>query len=306
MIWLWLGLGLVGLAALSYWQLIIAEGAYLGPKVVAWTYDLVARRYDAIKQFVPREENWFVGEPLAQALEDRPQALVLDVATGTGRLPLALLRKHFQGQIIGLDLSRGMLRQASAKLAIYGEQVHWLWQDARRLPFDDDVFDAVICLESLEFMPRPLDVLAEMVRVLAPGGVLFVSNRVGRESRLLPGKVLSRPAFRQALAALPLRGIAVEPWQVQYDLAMARKVGKQGTEVPRQVDLAVLIRCPTCGGSLRRAAAGLSCPACQRTYPIRERIVHLAAPEKRGVVENEVVTTNESRPGVMDGSGGQE
>jgi ubiquinone/menaquinone biosynthesis C-methylase UbiE/uncharacterized protein YbaR (Trm112 family) len=281
MIWVWLGLGVVGLAVLIYWQLIIAEGAYLGPRVVAWTYDLVARRYDAIKQFVPREENWFVGEPLFQALEDRPRPLVLDVATGTGRLPLALLRKHFQGQIIGLDLSHGMLRQASAKLQIYGDQVHWLWQDARRLPFDDDVFDAVICLESLEFMPRPLDVLGEMVRVLAPGGVLFVSNRVGHEGRLLPGKVLSRPAFRQALAALPLRGIAVEPWQVQYDLAMARKAGGQETEGRGQVDLAALIRCPVCGGSLRRGGPGLSCPACQRIYPIRKGIVHLAAPAKR-------------------------
>jgi ubiquinone/menaquinone biosynthesis C-methylase UbiE/uncharacterized protein YbaR (Trm112 family) len=281
MIWLWLGLGVAGLAVLIYWQLIIAEGTYLGPKVVAWTYDLVARRYDAIKQFVPSEENWFVGEPLFQALEDRPQPWVLDVATGTGRLPLALLRKHFQGQIIGLDLSRGMLRQASAKLAIYGDQVHWLWQDARHLPFDDDVFDAVICLESLEFMPRPLDVLAEMVRVLAPGGVLFVSNRVGREGRLLPGRALSRPAFRQALAALPVRGIVVEPWQVQYDLAMARKAGSQETERHDPVDLAALIRCPVCGGSLRRTARGLSCTECQRIYAIREGIVHLAAPERR-------------------------
>jgi ubiquinone/menaquinone biosynthesis C-methylase UbiE len=147
----------------------------------------------------------------------------LDVATGTGRLPAALLNAHFQGRIVGLDLSRGMLRQARAKFRAHGDRVSLLWQDARFLPFGDGTFDAVVCLESLEFMPRPLDVLAEMVRVLAPGGVLFVTNRVGREAHFLPGRAMPRPDFQQILAALRLREVEVRPWQVQYDLAIARK-----------------------------------------------------------------------------------
>ena len=66
MTWLWVALALAGLAclaALAYWQLIIAEGAYLGPRVVAWTYDLVASRYDDIKHFKPQDESWFVAGP---------------------------------------------------------------------------------------------------------------------------------------------------------------------------------------------------------------------------------------------------
>jgi len=221
------GLGLlVVLLGLSYWLFIIAEGAYLGPQFVAWTYDLVARRYDQIKRFVFREESWFVAGPLLNALEGAESPLLLDVATGTGRVPSTLLRLAFDGHIVGLDLSKGMLSRARDKLEPYGHQVSLVRQDASRLPFASNSCDAVTCLESLEFMPQPLGVLAEMVRVLAPGGVLMLTNRVGWEARLLPGRALSRPSFEQALASLPLEEIDVRRWQVQYDLAMARKKGR--------------------------------------------------------------------------------
>lgn len=275
----------VGLGALAYWQLIVAEGTYLGPRVVARTYDWIARRYDGIKQFNPRDEGWFVAGPLLQALEGVERPLVLDVATGTGRLPLALLRERFAsvgGRIVGLDLSRGMLRQARAKLLPYSDRVNLVWQDASRLPFEDGTFDAVTCLESLEFMPRPCEVLAEMVRVLAPGGVLFVSNRVGREARFLPRRAMPRPAFEAALAALALRDMQVRPWQVDYDLAIAHKSGPGQAQGRGDVSLADLLRCPQCQGTLKQAAGGLACPACRRTFALREGIVHLADSKKRG------------------------
>lgn len=229
MTWLWLvPVVVVVLAALFYWQFIVAEGTYLGPRTVAWTYDLIARRYDAIKRFNPRDESWFVAAPLLQRLAGIEQPLVLDVATGTGRLPVALLRDQFRGHVVGLDLSLGMLRQARSRLRAYGGQCSLVRQDAGRLPFDDAVFDAVVSLESLEFMPRPLDVLAEMVRVLTPGGVLMLTNRVGYEARLLPGRAIPRPAFKQALVEHGLQQVEVRPWQVNYDLALAHK-----PEVPR-------------------------------------------------------------------------
>lgn len=289
MIWLWIGLGIICLVALAYWQLIIAEGTYLGSRVVAWTYDLVASRYDGIKKFVAEDERWFVAQPILMALWGVESPLLLDVATGTGRLPLALLRAHFQGCIVGLDVSRGMLRQARAKLQPYGEQVSLVWQDAGTLPFADGTFDAVSCLESLEFMSHPLEVLAELVRVLAPGGVLFVTNRVGREARFLPGRAFPRNAFREALAGQPLEQIEVRAWQVQYDRAIARKQGSPSVDgqgvVARVSDcgqgmierLAALVWCPSCGGRLVGGVARLSCAACERAYPIREGILHLEA-----------------------------
>jgi SAM-dependent methyltransferase len=280
MSWPWLVLGLAGLAALlalAYWQLIVAEGTYLGPRVVAWTYDLVASRYDAIKQFDTRNESWFVAAPLLRELAAVDQPLILDVATGTGRLPLALLRERFRGSILALDLSPRMLHQARRKLQSYGQQVSLIRQDASHLPFDDDTFDAVTCLEALEFMPQPLEMLAEMVRVLAPGGVLYLTNRIGWESRLLPGRAMARSEFEEALTRCSLLEIQVRRWQANYDLALARKSGQPqaGREPGR--DLASLLRCPACGEPVARRVASLACTGCGQAYPIQDGVVNLVA-----------------------------
>jgi ubiquinone/menaquinone biosynthesis C-methylase UbiE len=275
----WAGLavaGAVGLGALIYWQLIVAEGTYLGPRVVAKTYDWISRRYDAIKQFHTRDESWFVAAPLLGELAGVKHPLILDVATGTGRLPLDLLREHFVGQIVGLDLSTGMLRQARTKLEVYEEQVSLIWQDASHLPFEDDTFDAVTSLESLEFLPQPRAALAEMVRVLAPGGVLFLTNRVGREARFLPGRAIPRTAFRQALRDLRLSGIQVRPWQVAYDLVLARKAGHRDPHGRGGAALSSLVRCSVCRGPLQDAPFGLVCSDCETTYPLRDGIVYMA------------------------------
>lgn len=284
----WLGIVLVAaslvvLVALAYWQLIIAEGTYLGARMVAWTYDLVASRYDAIKRFEPRNESWFVAGPLLRELVGLERPLILDVATGTGRLPLALLRERFRGQIVGLDLSRGMLRQARRKLAAYSDQVSLLWQDASYLPFSDGTFDAVTCLESLEFMPRPREALSEMVRVLAPGGVLLLTNRVGHEARLLPGRAIPRPEFEQVLAGQPLSEFQVRRWQANYDQAFARKTGQRVAATRQGMELASWLHCPACGGTMQRGAAAFSCQDCKQAYPIREGIVLLAGRNGRGM-----------------------
>ena len=274
--------GLAVLLALAYWQLVIAEGAYLGARVVAWTYDLVAGRYDAIKQFKPQNESWFVAGPLLRELVGVERPLVLDIATGTGRLPLALLQERFRGQMVGLDLSRGMLRQARRKLAAYSDRVSLLWHNASSLPFADGTFDAVTCLESLEFLPHPREALSEMVRVLAPGGVLFVTNRVGHEARLLPGRAIPRAELEQVLASAHLSDIQVRPWQVNYDQILARKAGERVATARRGTELASLLRCPACGGTVERGLAAYTCRDCQQAYPIREGIVLLAGRSGQG------------------------
>jgi len=275
------------LGALAYWHLIIAEGSYLGPRVVARTYDWVARRYDAIKQFAPGDEDWFVAAPLWRRLAGVERPLLLDVATGTGRVPLALVRNRFAvagGQIVGLDLSREMLRQARAKLWDYRDRVSLVWQDASRLPFDDGAFDAVTCLEAVEFLPNPREALAEMVRVLAPCGLLMVTNRVGRAARLLPGRTFSRPLFQQMLADLPLHDVETQAWQADYDLAVARKVGDCDPAGRGGVSLASLLRCPVCRDRLEEPIGRrvLRCQGCGRVFPIREGIVALAEEKERG------------------------
>jgi ubiquinone/menaquinone biosynthesis C-methylase UbiE len=225
----WLLVLLIAALVLSgtvlYWLLILSEGAYLGPRLVAFLYDLSATSYDRIKDFDSAEEAYFLGRPLQVALSRRTHPLVLDVATGTGRLPLALLRQpDFDGCVVGLDLSWQMLSIAQRKAMRYGPRAVWIHQDAARLPFGDETFDAVTCIEAVEFLPSPKAALREMVRLLRPGGVLLITNRVGLSKLVLPGRVFSRRGMERFLTSLGLTAIETRPWQDYYEQVWARKL----------------------------------------------------------------------------------
>lgn len=266
MVWLWVALGcLVGAAA--YWHLVIAEGAYLGAPVVALLYDWTAGRYDRIKKYEPEDEEWFLAQPLCKAMASVEHPLVLDVAAGTGRLAQALFQvPEFDGYIVGLDLSRGMLAEARRKLAAFAERTLWVWADAMELPFDSDVFDVVACLEALEFMPDPAQVVREMARVLRPGGLFLATNRVGPERVLLPGRAYSEDRFRALLEAAGLQAVRFARWQVHYDQVWARKPGWTYRLGEARPALHALLRCPACGQVHLAPAAeegnGLRCRAC--------------------------------------------
>ena len=211
-------------AALLYWLLIITEGTYLGTRVVVWLYDLYARRYDRAKNLSYVFEARFIGLPLVQALSPLPVPRILDVASGTGRVPMALQRAGGAGGlVVGADRSRRMLAEARAATPDPGQSVAYLCADAAALPFGANTFDAVTCLESLEFMASGRAVLAEMVRVLKPGGLLLLSNRVGSDALLFPGRLCRRGCLERVLGEMELRDITGERWQVHYDLVWASK-----------------------------------------------------------------------------------
>ena len=217
-------LALAGLGWLLHWLLIRTEGVFLGRRVVIWLYDLAAKQYDDIKQFDPDTESAFVAWPLRRRLKVWPSPLVLDVATGTGRLPYFLLQEPgFSGRVVGLDASAGMLDLARAKLAPFGHRVALVRQTADDLPFADETFAAVTCLEALEFLPDDTAALREMARVLRPGGYLLVSRRQGPDSPYFLGHAPEREAFEERLAALGLVDIRSQPWQVEYELVWATR-----------------------------------------------------------------------------------
>lgn len=220
----WLGLAAL-LAFAVYWELVWAEGAHLGPRVVVWLYDVVAHRYDAIKKFDFDTETTGLGQPLVDALRTIPAPLVLDVAAGTGRVVRAVCAQSaFTGTVINVDLSTRMMVHGQSACAQWRERIQWACSPADALPFADHTFDAVTCLEALEFMPNPRAALAECVRVLKPGGVLVVTNRIGWERWLVVGKTFTRAGFLRLLTTLPLTQVRVVPWLVDYDLMWARKV----------------------------------------------------------------------------------
>jgi ubiquinone/menaquinone biosynthesis C-methylase UbiE len=284
MIWVWLavGLGVILLGLFVYWAFVITEGAFLGARIVAWTYDLAAHRYDDIKKFNALDDRWFLARPMLNLLSGVHCPLVLDVATGTGRLPEALLNSpDFDGTVLGLDLSAKMLHQAAIKLRAVESRAETgyalIHHDAQRLPFPDEIFDAVACIEALEFMPSPERVLGEMARVLRPGGILLATNRVNWESKLMPGKAFTDDALHATLNDIGLPHVEIRPWQVYYDLVWARKAGPRSRLGRGTWDKTDILVCPHCAHSpLVDAVDAIDCPACRHRYSIQDG-VHLLA-----------------------------
>jgi len=233
----WFLLGLILLLALGvllYWLLVVTEGVYLGRRLVVWMYDITADRYDGIKQFDEDAESFLVIRPLLWRITDRAAPLILDVATGTGRLPAFLLDEAtFNGRVIGLDASARMLAYAQPKLSMYRQRASLVQQTASDLPFPDETFDAVTCLEALEFFPNDTAALEEMIRVLLPGGALLVTRRRGWEGKTFIGRYRDRDTFEAHLSSLGLADVESLLWQIEYDLVFARKpmILKHRTEI---------------------------------------------------------------------------
>ncbi len=107
-----------------------------------------------------------------------PGSRVLDVATGTGDLAIELARRVSPGgEVVGSDFAEGMLERARAKVAAApGAEVRprFEWADALELPYEDGSFDAA----TVGFGARNFDELgrglAEMARVVRPGGRVVV------------------------------------------------------------------------------------------------------------------------------------
>ena len=102
-----------------------------------------------------------------------PGGTALDVGSGPGNVTASLARAAGPGGLaLGVDISKAML--ARAVRAESGPQVGFIRADAQRLPLRDNTVDAVVSLAVLQLIPDPAAALAEMARVLRPGGRLAI------------------------------------------------------------------------------------------------------------------------------------
>ena len=128
-----------------------------------------AEVYDTF--FVPALFGAWTG-PVSEAAGLKPGDRVLDVACGTGALTReAWARVQPGGSVTGLDINDGMLAVARGR----APQIEWHQGPAESLPFDDGVYDAVLCQFGLMFFEDRVAALREMARVLRPGGRLCVA-----------------------------------------------------------------------------------------------------------------------------------
>ncbi len=103
---------------------------------------------------------------------------VLDVGTGTAQIPLALCVRHVTVRIVAIDMAAHMLRvgQRNIDRAGMGERIRLQRCDAKKMPFADASFDTAMSNSIVHHIPEPFAVMAEMVRVVKPGGRLFVRD----------------------------------------------------------------------------------------------------------------------------------
>lgn len=260
---------------LVWWLIFESEGVYLGRKTVIWLYDLYASRYNAIKSNDEVEEHLYLAVPLMEAIASRNDPMVLDVAAGTGRIGKTLCQHpNFEGQIIALDLSLKMLLQGVNDFAQmhFEGYITWIHAADSPLPFEDSSFDVVTCMEALEFLPDAGTALAEMARVLRPGGLLLTTRRIN--TKWLPGKTWPEDQMSAALESCGFENIEFQIWQRDYDLVWARRVGQSSFLGPQMLE--EVLRCPACFSTITVADARVRCTECAQVFRFsEERVLRL-------------------------------
>jgi SAM-dependent methyltransferase len=112
---------------------------------------------------------------------ERGDGPAMDLACGPGVFTRPLARRS-NGIVIGLDLSRPMLRQAARRIAEEGiSNIQLIRASAFALPFADGVFSHVNCCGALHLFDRPEKALAEIARVTRPAGGFSVQTTIRPE-----------------------------------------------------------------------------------------------------------------------------
>jgi ubiquinone/menaquinone biosynthesis C-methylase UbiE len=159
---------------------------------------------------------------------------VLDIGCGPAVMTPELLAMGFEVQ--GIDVSREMVRRAEQRMTGHplAKRCKFAAGDVERLQFASGSFTAVVCMGVLEYLPRYAPALAEIARVLVPGGVavLTLPNRASAYHVARQGYLALRSLQRQIRGRSVPLGVAHNrcvPWKFDRELAAAglRKVQSQ-------------------------------------------------------------------------------
>lgn len=139
-------------------------------------FDAIAGTYDQLNHTLSFgfDKGWR-RKGLAFLRPFRPET-ILDIATGTGDLAIQMYRVLQAGRIIGADISEGMMEVGRRKAAEagYTEHIAFEQQDCTALTYDDDSFDAVTAAFGVRNFEDIEKGIAEMYRVLKPGGHVMI------------------------------------------------------------------------------------------------------------------------------------
>ena len=143
---------------------------------VAEMFDNISHKYDFLNHFLSLGIDIRWRKKAVKQLTEIQPKLMLDIATGTGDFAIEALNKLNPDKIIGVDISEGMLSVGREKLKKkkLDDKIELLSGDSENLPFEDNKFDAIIVAFGVRNFENLEKGLAEMYRVLRPGGKVVV------------------------------------------------------------------------------------------------------------------------------------
>ena len=142
---------------------------------IAKMFDAISNEYDGLNRVISFGIDIKWRNKVVQLVANAKPKNILDIATGTGDLAINLTRTN-ASQIIGLDISEGMLdvgRKKILKKELH-QTIDMVVGDSENLPFDDSSFDAITVAFGVRNFENLEVGLAEILRVLKPGGVFVV------------------------------------------------------------------------------------------------------------------------------------
>jgi demethylmenaquinone methyltransferase/2-methoxy-6-polyprenyl-1,4-benzoquinol methylase len=171
---------------------------------------------------------------LVRAVDPQPGQRLLDVATGTGMVAIAMARRS-ACHVVGLDQSEAMLAGARARLLNdprLTEQVSFVRGEAERLPFADAEFDGLTFTYLLRYVDDRAATMRELARVVKPGG------RIGMVEFGVPSSAPLRALWRvHTRVGLPLLGRLVSPAWVEVGRFLGPNIEELHTVEPDLVGL---------------------------------------------------------------------
>lgn len=217
-------------------------------------YDSLGDRFDEYMSDydVERRRELIFGRLLRdESLEGRR---VLEVGCGTGRFSTGLRDRG--ARLTVLDIGKRLVRDVAAAVGVPG-----VVGDACRLPFEDESFDAVVSSECVEHTPDPCRAVAEMCRVVRPGGLVCLTtpNKIwypslvaaralgirkfdGTENWIFPGAA-ARAMRAAGLSDLVLDGCHQWPFQLAFTRPLLRRIDRFGPSLyPIMINFGILGR----------------------------------------------------------------
>ena len=142
---------------------------------VTQMFDTISGSYDGLNRVISFGIDIKWRNRVVKILKKKNPKNILDIATGTGDLAINLVKTGAE-QIIGLDISRGMLEVGKKKVADkdLNTTIKMIVGDSENLPFEDDSFDAVTVAFGVRNFENLEKGLSEIYRVLKPSGTFVV------------------------------------------------------------------------------------------------------------------------------------